>query len=129
MPSALTDAQLQQLERAFLDAVVGDDVETLDGLLSENLQYIHSSALSESKREYLKGIRERSGVSKKMKTVYATRRCYEEVGIVSHILHATVVQAQGESVNRQRVVHVWVEEPKGWRLVYRQGTRLPEDMQ
>ena len=128
IPSILSDSELDRLERSFYRCLTSDDVTALASLVSDDLRYIHSTGVSQDKKAYLDQLRERRGMFKKVESVETTIRSYPGVTVASSVVETTVERDGKPLVTRQLVVYVWVEEPQGWRLSFRQGTALPTSM-
>lgn len=113
-------------EQAMYRAQVAQDFAALDRLLADDVIYIHSTAVAESKDEYFTAIR--NGLydyAQIDSSNVALRHC----GDVS-IQTGTMVMVVGErgkpkAPTRLLFTHVWKREPQGWRLWQRQATRVP----
>jgi uncharacterized protein DUF4440 len=117
--------EIAALEQMLYRAMIGRDLGTLGGLLSDELQYVHSTGVVESKAEYLAAVA--NGVYE-----------YERIASrgVRILVHAETAVATGEvemSVSAagepKRLIRllftlVWVREPGQWRLLVRQATRI-----
>jgi ketosteroid isomerase-like protein len=123
VPSTISARDLQKLERRLYDAMIDVDFDTLDKLLSDDLQFIHSDATVHSKAAYFQALRDRYDY-RKIENVNATFHGYAGAATVLADVAITGVSNGNETQSRMRVAYVWVEEPQGWRLVLRQATRI-----
>lgn len=116
---------VRQAEKSWAAAVVKNDLAALDGLLSSQLIYAHSTGVIETKSEYLAKLK--TGAQK-----YDAIE-HESVKVEVHgdaaVVHAIVRMrgaTKGEPFdNRLMMLHLWVKEAGRWRLAAHQTTRLP----
>jgi ketosteroid isomerase-like protein len=122
-PSA---AEVLAADRARYDAMIAQDFAALDRLLADDLLYTHSTAVTDTKAQYLAALR--SG-----KYRYKVARC-EGVTVRIHGTTA-IVNGRGfldvdvDGVPRSLAnafVNVWVRTPEGWRMTAWQSTPLPK---
>ncbi|MFC7398114.1 nuclear transport factor 2 family protein [Chelatococcus sp. GCM10030263] len=113
-------------ERRLYDAMVALDYDRLDALLADDVVYIHSTGVAESKAEYFAGLRQGlydyETVETRSARTYADGRYVVRNGIVE-----MAVGERGKARNRLALLHtfVWRVEGANWRLVIRQATRIP----
>ncbi len=117
---------IEDAVRDLYRAMLAHDLGALDALLADDVVYVHSTGLAETKAEFLDGVR--AGLYE-----------YERIQPVSErIMHAddlavayTVIDFQG---GRRGQVHppvklittlVWVRRDNAWRMTVRQATRIP----
>jgi len=112
-------------ERALYRAMIAQDFAALDALLAEDVVYIHSTAVEETKQGYLDGVRQGlydySAIDSRDVSV---RRCGEvaiQTGTVTMVVGARDAPKAPISL---LFTLVWKREPLGWRLWQRQATRL-----
>jgi ketosteroid isomerase-like protein len=120
--------EVLQAERALYQAMIEKDFAALERMLSPDLVYGHSTAVAETRAEYLAGV---------------ARGLYEYESIVSHKtrvrIHAPVALIDGVCDMRVGVagkpkdlihllfVLVWVKADGAWRLVHRHAIRIPAE--
>lgn len=107
-------------EKQYIDGMVKSDPTSVAKVLGDDLIYVHSGALMETKADVLKGI---TGVVKYTAIdVKSTKvRQYGNTVITSHEMVFTTPKAS----NRIYVSMVWVKGAAGWQMVQRQATKLP----
>ena len=119
-------APVEAAVRALYSAMLAHDLPALDGLLADDLVYVHSTGLAETKREFLDGVRD---------GLYE----YERVRPVSESIHVsgdmasvyTTLDFMGGERGRPHppvtliTTLVWVRQAGIWRMLLRQATRVP----
>src|SRR6266404_5784711 len=117
--------EVLRAERALYQAMIDKDFAALERILSPDLVYAHSTAIAETRQEYLAGV---------------AAGMYDYESIVSHDVrvrfHAPValidgvcdmrVGARGQ---RKDLIHllfvlVWVKADSAWRLEHRHAIRI-----
>jgi hypothetical protein len=114
-------------EHRLYDAMVALDYDRLDALLADDVVYIHSTGVAESKAEYFAGLR--TGLYDYEAVETRSARTYADGNYV--VRNGTVemtVGERGKPRNRLRLLHtfMWRVEGQTWRLVIRQATRIPD---
>lgn len=120
-----TQAEVRRAERALYDAMVARDFAALERLLAPDLVYVHSTAVAESRTEYLAGV---------ARGLYE----YESVdsrgvrvrGVGSIVLMDGICDMRvGAKGLPPQMIHllfvlVWSRAPSGWQLLHRHATRM-----
>ncbi len=114
-------------EDALYAALTASDGDALEDLFSEDLCYIHSTSIAETKAENIAGQRHGLHRHGPITTVTRSTRVLGETAVTLGIIDM-VDTAHGDPYNlRLRQTLVWVKEQDGvWRLLVRQTTRLPD---
>jgi len=113
------EAAVRAAHDAFLKAAKAGDRAALDKLFAPQLQYSHSSAKLENKKEAIEGM-------------IANPVNFEAQSPSIHVYGNTAtlrVKAKATSntgVTPLMVVQVWVKNGKDWQMVERCTTRIPE---
>ena len=116
----------QQLETQRWQLLLGGDIPALSDLLSDDLQFVHSSGLKDSKKQYLDAIETGAVVyhsaNSRIESVTA-------LGKHAFIAHG-VVKMEATVRGTERRLHsifmvIWRREQDAWRLVAHQTTSLP----
>lgn len=129
MPALLHFAgaqNIQEVEKRRFQAQLERDTGMLQGLLADELVYIHSNALVETKSDFIKSV----------KTGYITYQVMEYEGkpairqFSKTAISNGVVQVKGLLNNnsfemRLRYTAVYQKQKRAWRLVSWQSTRIP----
>jgi ketosteroid isomerase-like protein len=122
-----TEAEVRRTERALYDAMVVRDFAALERLLAPDLVYVHSTAVAETRTEYLAGV---------------ARGSYEYESVASRAVRvrgggSTVLQdgicdmRVGTKGQAPQLIHllfvlVWSKAPSGWQLLHRHATRMAD---
>jgi ketosteroid isomerase-like protein len=120
------DAELRAAEQALYAAMIDKDFPALERILSPDLIYVHSTAVAESKTEYLTGV---------AKGLYEYERiASRDVAVSIHgkvaIMRGIVDMAVGLTIQPKASISllfvlVWLKRAGSWQLTYRQATRRP----
>jgi ketosteroid isomerase-like protein len=115
---------VRRAERALYDAMITQDFAALQRLLDANLAYVHSTAVSENKAQYLEGVRRGDYDYSRIETPDARVRAYGDVALIDGACEMHVGR-KGARKDRLRllVVLVWRRHGDGWRLVHRHAVR------
>lgn len=105
-------------------AMVGGDLATLEGLLTEDLIYTHSNGLVETRAQLLESLR-----SGKLRYLAAERsgetvRLHGDTAIVTGQADLKVSAQERELTLTVRFTEVWVKSGGGWKLAAWQSTRI-----
>lgn len=104
---------------AYKEAMIHNDVTTLDKLLSGDLAFTHSHGEFQDKAAVLKSETGPPHIVR-MEFSDTTVRIYGDTALVK----GRVDLWHPESVVHMNVLHVWVKRSQGWQLVARQATLL-----
>jgi hypothetical protein len=123
----MSDIQIiAEREAELYRAMLAFDYTALDAILSDDVSYIHSTAVVETKAEYFAGMRrglyEYGGIDIRS----ANTRMFGGIAMTTGIMDM-LVGANGSVKNTIRLQHVliWRQEAGTWRLLLRQATRIP----
>ncbi|GAB4495022.1 MAG: hypothetical protein OHK0019_22950 [Saprospiraceae bacterium] len=120
-----TEQKILDIELRRFDAMTRKDTLALRQLLADDLVYIHSNTLTESKKEHITNIATGHLIYEKMTREQAKVRRYGKVALTNG-----VVQVKGilkEKTFDMRLAYTAVYRKKGgaWRLVNWQSTKVP----
>jgi len=121
--SPLTEAVLG-LEQQWEDALTKSDVAALDKLYDTTIVYTHSNGKVDTKTTYIAAIRSGAVKYESMKRDDIKMSLYGHTAVVT--CHWTVhVLARGNKTDLDaRYLHVYVEQPDGWKLVAHESTKI-----
>lgn len=123
------EAAMQQIlraESALYQAMIAKDYAAFERILSPALVYVHSTAVSESKQEYLAGVAKGLYDYESIDTREARVRVHGEVALVDGICDMRVgAKGQPRELIHLLFVLVWVRDGDAWRLEHRHATRMP----
>lgn len=118
-------ADVEQMERKRMEAVINADMAALDAIYADDFFYNTSAGPRLTKSEYLP--RYASGELKVNAADTEARdiRVYDNTALVTGIVHVTLTTKGETRTIHLRYLNVWVKRAQGWVLVARQGTNLP----
>lgn len=102
-------------------AMIHKDGAALNKLLSENLTYTHSAGQEETKAQFMKAIVSGKSIVERLDYSGTVVRVFGKTALVKggvDLYHSST------NVVRMNILHVWVKESDGWKMVARQATRL-----
>jgi hypothetical protein len=113
-------------ENELYKAMLAFDYPALDRILSDDVSYIHSTGVVETKAEYFAGMRRGLYEYGAIEIAGSQTRMFDGVAITSGVMEM-LVGANGSAKGTIRLQHVlvWRQEAGTWRLLLRQATRLP----
>jgi ketosteroid isomerase-like protein len=112
-------------ERALYQAMIAKDFAALERILAPGLVYVHSTAVSETKAEYLTGAAAGLYVYESITTRDARMRMHGPVALIDGICDMRVGKAgQPADLLHLLFVLVWVRDGDAWRLEHRHATRI-----
>jgi len=104
---------------SYKEAMIHNDVATLEKLLSDDLAFTHSHGEFQDKAAVLKSSAPPQHILK-MEFSNTTVKIYGKTALVK----GRVDLWHPDSVVHMDVLHVWINGAKGWQLVARQATLL-----
>jgi hypothetical protein len=95
-------------------------------MLAEDLVYIHSTGIAESKDEYLAGVASKLYEYGRIESRGTRVRVFDSIAIIDGVVDMTV-SAHGAP---KELIHllfclIWSRQDDRWRLTFRQATRMP----
>jgi hypothetical protein len=123
----MSDTQvIANRESELYRAMLAFDYPALDGLLSDEVSYVHSTAVVETKAEYFAGMRGGLYEYGAIDILSARTRMFDGVAMTTGVMDMQV-GANGSVKGTIRLQHVliWRQEAGTWRLLLRQATRIP----
>ncbi len=117
-------AAIAAAEQSLYRAMIAQDFSALRELLADDVVYIHSTAVAESKDAYLDGVRDGLYDYAAIDSRDVTLRILGDAAIQT----GTVVMSVGARSEPKTPITllftlVWKREPRGWRLWQRHATR------
>ena len=117
---AVTDA-VEVLRKGTLEA----DKAKLAQVTSEHLSYGHSGGRVETKEQFINGVLTRKAVVKSLAFPELKVSVAGNAAIARHIYLAESEQDGKATTTRIGVLQVWQKQDGAWKLLARQGFRLP----
>jgi len=131
-PARADDTRAQGAEAAVLAtqdqrfaATVAADVPALSRLFTDDMTYTHSSAVVDTKAQFLEGLRAGKYQYRSITPEERAVRLYGDAAVVVGIVHVTVVTGGKENDLRLRFTEIYVKRGGAWKLALWQSTRIP----
>ena len=118
---------MRRAERALYDAMVACDFAAFERLLAPDLVYVHSTAVTESRAEYLAGVSQ--GQYEYASVDSREVRIRGDGAIV--LMDGVCDMRVGAKGHTPQMIHllfvlVWSKTPSGWQLLHRHATRMAD---
>ena len=121
----ITADEASRAEDARYAAQTGDDFAALEQLIGDDLVYIHSSALVDSKASYIEALRNGTVKYKVMKRSDVTVRTYGCMALISGLGNFDV-RVRGQDLSVEIRFHsIWAKRAAGVQFVSWEATRTP----
>ncbi len=118
--------QLHHVDEQLFQALVGGRWQELDMLLADDFFYNTAAGTSLTKAAFIDYMKSGAVVVKRATRDQVAIRTYDDVAVVTGLLHVEAPIKGKDATLHSRYLHVWVHEPRGWRLAARQATYLSE---
>ena len=120
------DAEVRQAERALYSAMTSRDRAALARLLAPDLAYVHSTAVSETRAQYLAGVEEGLYEYASVSSRGTRVRGDGAFAMIDGVCDMEVGARGGpKALIHLLFVLVWRRTADGWKLVHRHATRMP----
>jgi len=112
-------------EDALHAAITASDCNALEDIMSDDITYIHSTGIAETKAENIAG--QRHGVHKHgaIDTVSKNTQVSGDLAVTHGIIDMVDIAHGAPYTLRLLETLVWIKESGKWRLLIRQATRQP----
>ncbi len=124
--AATAAAEIREREQALYRAMIAKDYQALGELLADDVVYMHSTAVAESKQEYFAGVRnglyDYDRIQSRDVEIRVNGTTAVETGRVEMSVSA---KNEPKSVIQLLFTLVWVKRAGRWQLLNRQATRMP----
>ena len=121
--------QVSEAETARFHALIAGDLDTLAGLLSDDLVYVHSGGEVESKARFLERLSARTLKYVSISPSDVVVRASAALGVTYGRSHMAVVSAGQAQEFDIRYTAVYERQDRMWKLRSWQSTRLPPGRQ
>lgn len=126
MDKIVLDAQ-QEVLAAYekrRTATLNGDANTVASMMTDDLTFTHSSALVETKEQFIEALKSRKSQFKSFTDEDRKIRVNGSTGVVSGICHI-VAEASGTKFDlRVRFTELWVKEGDTWRMMLWHSTKV-----
>jgi len=121
---AISVAETLRAEDARYDAQIENDLEALDRMFSQELVYIHSSTVQDTKASFIESLRSGKVNYHSMERSDIKVRTFGDLAIITGKAHFEVT-ARGKEKTLNLLFHsVWVKRESGLQFVSWQATAL-----
>jgi len=121
-PKAEVKTAVLAAEQKWVDAVIHGDGAALEKLMAPDILYTHSSAMSQTRAEFIKAA---TSGSTKYTAIDFSDVVVRQYGRTAIITHKAVFKTVQNGETHLFVGEVWAEQNGGWQMVSRQATKLP----
>jgi ketosteroid isomerase-like protein len=125
----LTAAQVEQevlaADAERVRALLANDIPALEALLGDDLTYVHSNGMLDTKASYIESLR--SGASRYLTmdmSDLSVRALGEDVAVINAKFEARVLVRGGEVNPKPRVLMVYARRDGRWQMVAWQSTPI-----
>ena len=119
-------AEITARDAARYAAMLTADTAALEGLLHDDLCYMHSTGGSDTKQSYIAGLRDKAFVYRKIERDDQTVRVHGDLGMVFNHMRADVEIRGNLRHLDNRLLAVWSRDGGIWRLIGLQSGAIPE---
>ncbi len=125
MSASPLDREIAAAEAALYRAQIAGDVGVIRPFLADDLIYIHSTGVAETREAYLKGVADRLYEYGTIASRDTRLRRFGDAAFLEGIVDMTV-SARGAPKQPIALLFclLWVRHGSVWRLAFRQATRL-----
>ncbi len=119
-------AEIVRLEEERYAAMLSKDVTALERLLDEDLVYMHSSGISDTKESYLRGLKD--GVWDYLR-ISRTEQTVKVKGDIALVFNRLAISIKVRGVLKEldnRALAVWVRRDGAWRFLALQSGAVPK---
>lgn len=120
-----TEQAIIALEQQWVDALVKADGAALEKLYADNLTYTHSSGTTDTKAEYIANLKAGKTKYESLVREDVKVRVFGNTAIHTSKTSIKLITNGQPSAFAVKMIHVWVKEGSGWKMVAHQTTRLP----
>ena len=118
-----TEQAVRQVEDRRIKAMIDDDFATLEAVLADDLTYVHSNAVVDTKASYMETLRSGKTKYQTIERLPSVVRIYGDTAIITGT--ATVGLRGQAAPFTLRYTLAYVMREGQWRMVAWQSTRLP----
>jgi hypothetical protein len=119
-------AEVIALDKQRMDAMVAQDVATMEKLIADDLVYTHSSARIDTKQSLIGNMKSGSTVYTQMEPSGVEAKDLGDAVVLTGTAQVTVQGARGEMKFGIRFIDVYANRGGQWQMVAWQSTRTPD---
>jgi ketosteroid isomerase-like protein len=122
--SPLVQDTVLRLEQQWENALINSNVSALENLYDENLIYTHSNGKVDTRESYLAAIKSGATKYQSMKRDGIKVSVYGRTAVVTCHWDVHILSRGNKTDLNARYLHVYAEQPDGWKLVAHESTRI-----
>jgi len=120
----MSEETIRQAVQALYDAMLAHDIPALDALLAEDSEYVHSPGFTETKPDFLNGVRDGLYEYEVVRPVSERIMLSGNMAVVySQLDFRGGPRGQAHPPVQLITTLVWMRREGAWRLVLRHATR------
>jgi ketosteroid isomerase-like protein len=119
-------SEVQAAENAWIAAIKAKDAAALGRVLADDLIYVHSGGVVDSKAQYIAKVTSGKQVYKGVDQFKVKIRGEGSVATAQYWARMRGINATGDFDDKLVVAHIWVKTGGVWRMAYHQTTKVPE---
>jgi ketosteroid isomerase-like protein len=122
--SPLVHDTVLRLEQQWENALTNSDISVLENLYDESLIYTHSNGKVDTRESYLAAIKSGATKYQSMKRDEIKVSVYGHTAVVTCHWDVHILSRGNKTDLNARYLHVYAEQPDGWKLVAHESTRI-----
>ena len=122
---AADEAAVAQAIEALRQGMLQQDKAKLDQVCASQISYGHSDGKSETKEQFINGVMNRKQTQKSLTFPELKVFVVGNTAVARHIYLGESELDGKQSTTRIGALQVWQKQDGGWKLLARQGFRLP----
>ncbi|MBM3767902.1 MAG: nuclear transport factor 2 family protein [Acidobacteria bacterium] len=124
--AASPEEEVKAAEMAWVEGITKNDFAKLDKVLADDLYYLHSSAVVDTKASYIESLRSGKQKYASCKINDMKIRVYGKAAVINGDANFEFVTNGAPGKGHLKYTHVFVKGSKGWQLVSHQSLRLAQ---
>lgn len=124
-PEAAAAAAVAAAHDARIAATIKGDLAALGALMTDDLTYTHSSGVTETKAEFLDGLKSGKYLYRAIDAPSRKLRVHGDAAIVSGPVHVVIEPGGKRTELELYFTEIYVREAGKWRMALWHSTRLP----
>jgi ketosteroid isomerase-like protein len=113
-------------EDAWIAGIKAKDAQALGRVLADDLVYVHSGGVVDTKAQYIAKVTSGKQVYKGVEQFRMKIRGEGAVAVAQYWARMRGINAAGDFDDKLVVAHIWVKTGGVWRMAYHQTTKVPE---
>src|SRR5215210_1421535 len=122
---AADDPALAQSIETLREAILKQDKAKLDQVAASQISYGHSDGRTETKEQFINGVMTRKQTQKSLAFPELKVFVVGNTAVARHIYLGESELDGKQSTTRIGALQIWQKQDSGWKLLARQGFRLP----